>query len=563
MTIATLVQDLKDHGQDFEFYPTTPEMCKVVLDDWFGEDNHSRSYRYSRHDQIVLDIGAGNGGFLRAVQERCSSDISLHAIERSEILIRELVTFAKVVGTDFHLQSFVFKAADMAFCNPPYSEYETWASRLIKECPAKALYLIIPQRWKDSQSIADAIAFRSARVTILHSTDFLDAERRARAKVDILRVWPKDDDEEEDLFAKFFLERFGHLKQKVEKAGEKVAQEKAARKQTLVKRDGLVGALAALYDAEVERLQSNYDKAASMDAEVLRALGLSVASIISTLKERLTTLKSDYWQELFRCLDTVTKRLTSRNRAKLLDTIDGFKGVDFQAGNIYAVLCWVIEQANQYHDKQIIDVFDHLAELANIQNYASNKRVYGKGDWRYTRPDDATHVKLDYRIVLTRGGLYKNYSSVGLSDGGKNLMLDLLTVSNLLGIPCPTDDPRLLERNHYGTSDIWSSGKVHEFFDEHGDVLFEARAFLNGNLHLRLSKRLALALNVAMGKLRGWIRSTEEAENEFGAEGAAAFQHVLHITGSPAGLLSHKAETLEQAAAREFEQMNDNAKKEI
>jgi hypothetical protein len=51
--------------------------------------------------------------------------------------------------------------------------------------------------------------------------------------------------------------------------------------------------------------------------------------------------------------------------------------------------------------------------------------------------------------------------------------------------------------------------------------LFEVRAFLNGNMHIRLNQKFALALNVEHGRLKGWIKTAAEAVEELGDVGAA------------------------------------------
>lgn len=524
MSITALVDNLKANGEDFEFYPTTPEIIKRVLDHYHDLCDTQRN---SWMKGAVLDVGAGNGAFLRAFLERFPH-VDLLAIERSPILMVELVKFAKIVGTDFHAQSFMSKTAEVVFCNPPYSEYAIWASRLIRECPAGDIYLVIPRRWKDEPQIQAAIAFREAEVTTIGSYDFEDGERRARAKVDVLHVVSEVG--EDALFEKFFTERFAHLHGNMEKNAETARKQDDDLRNSLVKRDGLVGALVALYDLKLARLQTNYDKAASMDAAVLSELGLSVKTLITTLRAKLDTLKDEYWSELFRCLDTVTKRLTAKNRRTILEKIGGFKAVDFTSENIYAVLLWVIENANQYTDKQILDVFDDMINSASIQNYKSNQRVYGDGHWRYgNRPEDLSHISLDYRIVVSRhSAMRRSCGRTSLSDGARDFIVDLLTVANLLGFACATDDPRLTESS-YGDSHFWKPGGVQLFQTLNGKDLLEVRAHLNGNLHLRLSQDLSLALNVAVGKLRGWIRTSQQAAEELGEDASEVFAKNLHV----------------------------------
>lgn len=532
VSINALVTNLKAAGQDFEFYPTTPEIIACIL-------KHSRSLspltEHSNMGGTVLDIGAGNGAFLRAFGEK-NPKATLLAIEKSPILMAELVKFAKVIGTDFHTQSFTSKKIDLVFCNPPYSEYELWTTRLIRECPAEDMYLVIPQRWKDNDKIAEAIKFREAKIKVIGNFDFLDADREARAYVDVLHVRSKLGGDA--LFDKFFFERFPHLKEDKtdQKAARKKAQDEAETKRAgLVEREGLIGALVALYDAEMDRLQSNYDKASGMDASVLSALGLSVDTIVTTLRNRLDTLKDRYWSELFGNLDSVTKRLTTKNRRAIMETIGGFKAVDFTKENIYAVLLWVMEHANQYIDSQILAVFDDMVDCANIVNYKSNQRVYGEGRWRYNhrdRPQDLSHISLDYRIVIDSScrGISRSYGSEGLSESGENFLKDLHTVATLLGFECFNDDTRLSEGRPYGRTGSWKPGKAQLFKTLNGKDLVEVRAFLNGNMHLRLSQEFSLALNIAVGKLRGWIRDHHQATAEFGKGAAEEFAKDVHVT---------------------------------
>lgn len=529
--VNALVVKLKEADQDFEFYPTTPEIIACII-----KHHKSTLSKYDGFKGSVLDIGAGHGAFLKAFKDK-HPGCNLLAIEKSPILMSELVKVAKVVGTDFHSQSFTSKTANLTFSNPPYSEYETWTTRLIRECPSEDMYLVIPERWKDNDKITEAIKFRESKVKVIGSFDFEDAERRARAKVDVLHI--RSTIGGDKLFEKFFFERFKHLKddetdEARDKRHEKEHKESETRRAGLVQREGLIGALVALYDLEMDHLQSNYDKAAGLDPAVLGALGLMVNTIVTSLREKLNTLKDQYWSELFSNLDSITKRLTTKNRRAIMETIGGFKAVDFTKDNIYAVLLWVIEHANSYVDSQILAVFDDMLSHACMHNYTSNKKVYEKGRYRY-QDEKPTHVSLDFRIVIESNwrGISRSYGSEGLSEGGANLLKDIHTVATLLGIECATDDARLNEGmickrgGHTGT---WKPGGAQLFKTLNGDDLVEARAFINGNMHLRLSQKFCLALNVAVGKLRGWIRNHEEATTEWGEGAAEEFAKDHHIT---------------------------------
>ena len=61
-TINQLITEIKENGQDFEWYPTTTEIVSALatkLKIWKGND-----WRHSaRTFKSFLDIGCGNGGF--------------------------------------------------------------------------------------------------------------------------------------------------------------------------------------------------------------------------------------------------------------------------------------------------------------------------------------------------------------------------------------------------------------------------------------------------------------------------------------------------------------------
>jgi hypothetical protein len=95
--------------------------------------------------------------------------------------------------------------------------------------------------------------------------------------------------------------------------------------------------------------------------------------------------------------------------------------------------------------------------------------------------------------------------------------MDVLCVANLLGFPASADQTE------------WFPGKPKLFVGLDGEDVAEFKAFKNGNMHIRLSQRLVLALNVAVGKLRGWLRDHQEAAHEFGEEAESEFARDLHI----------------------------------
>ena len=161
-----LISELKEHDEDFEWYPTTKEMVEPIF------------RKLPSQVGSVLDIGAGTCTFKKYFNEYSDEYIKqkteeenkkhemaqskgesyykripdkprineYYAIEKSKILINGFDKDTIVLGTDFHESLLIDKNVDYIFCNPPYSEYETWTKRIILEGNCYKSYLIIPQR---------------------------------------------------------------------------------------------------------------------------------------------------------------------------------------------------------------------------------------------------------------------------------------------------------------------------------------------------------------------------------------------------------------------------------
>ena len=179
-SVYQMVKSIKEADQDFEWYPTTTEIIDTVK-------ANMHEHFYIRADEkcrvSLLDIGAGDGRVLMQLTEG-----DRYAIEKSMPLIEAMPKDVLILGTDFHQQTIIDKKVAAIFCNPPYSEYDVWTERIIKEANAGVIYLVIPSRWSGHTGIANAIKARQAETTVLGSFDFLDGDRQARAKVDVLKV---------------------------------------------------------------------------------------------------------------------------------------------------------------------------------------------------------------------------------------------------------------------------------------------------------------------------------------------------------------------------------------
>jgi hypothetical protein len=199
----------------------------------------------------------------------------------------------------------------------------------------------------------------------------------------------------------------------------------------------------------------------------------------------------------------------------LLEKLNGNKSVEFTANNAYAVTIWAIKNANQYFDDQLIELFHELSTFDGVLNYKSNQRTWQKDGWRYARRDEKfTHYKLDYRIVVSRwkairsADEHRREYEGGLHKTAHELIADIIAVFSNLGFA--TYNSRSQERE-------WRGGQWQDWYHaETEEVLFQVKAYMNGNVHLRFMPEAIKAMNIEVGRLLKWVRTEEEAVQEMG-----------------------------------------------
>jgi hypothetical protein len=502
-----MVAALRAEDEDFEWYPTTSEMINIVISD--------AKRRLGLDDlDSVLDIGAGDARVLAKFRETWPKATCL-SIEMSSVLQAAQPAWVVPAGSNFHEQDLMSVKAGVVFCNPPYSEFEAWAARIIAESFCRVLYLIIPQRWADSPAIKQALDSRNVTAKVIKSTDFHRADRDARAKVDIIRVeflarrggWGRE--ETPDPFDAWFAANVRSFD--VEKDVEaNVDDNRLAR----LRGATTITELVAEFDIDYQRMQDNYQAIFKLDGELLRELGVSKEALRTAIKTRIAGLKRVYWRALFDRLDAITTRLATKTRKEFLEILLGRNAIAFTVSNCCAIVMWSVRHADAYFDRQVVDLFFELSQRDGVKRYVSNQRTWTDEAWRYSlRNDDGSrpsHFRLDYRFVVP------GYQAIGSSydyPGGLHrnchaLIADIIVVLSTLGFP--TTSPSSMDRQ-------WWAGRRMEWFSPDGEVLFEIRAFANGNLHMRFAPDAIMAINVEAGRLLGWIKSPTEAATELGA----------------------------------------------
>ena len=516
MTVKSLITQIKNTEDDFEFYPSTKEMVQIV-------SNSIKAETSWRHDGRLncLDVGCGNGNALDLIQDcMCNTfdeygypantnvNINKFGIEKSKKLIQNMGKEIVIIGCDFECNTLIDKKMDYIFCNPPYSKYEAWACKLIKESNCKHLYLIIPQRWKESQSILSEIKRRreNTEAVILGSFNFMDSEyRKARARVDVLKI-DLTSRIKDSPFDIWFDDQF-----KLKKAEDEIEFPEDAKKKSeedLVNGQNLIERIVELYQNEMTALLENYKNLQAIPFFLLKELGVDKETIKLGLEQKIKGLKDKYWHELFNNLDKITSRLTTKYRKKILAKLLSTTSIDVNIDNMYSVVIWVVKNANIYQDEQLLDVYKSMTEPKNIELYKSNIHFIADS-WRGTFLKEVSKYKLEYRLVLSCNvspGYYSFNNRNGISETGYDFINDIFTIAKTLGLKIQKSNGLNVVR--------WTMGKQTTFYCEDGSVFAEMRPYKNGNLHAKFNKNFILRLNIEAGKLNGWIKDPKHASQE-------------------------------------------------
>lgn len=509
--MSSLLDLVKQNNEDFEWYPTTNEMLDVL-------SNRIKKIEEDKHLDIesMLDIGAGDGRVLKYFDRNLRLN-KIHAIEKSKTLIDSMDKDILVIGSDFNETSLIEKTYELVFCNPPYSHYKEWVMRILRESNSLFIALIIPSRWQDDSDIKRVIESRKGlEYEVLESTDFLNAERSARAKVDIvlfktIRVtdkYEKEDVFEDNLIRQFKLQKlFDDIEEKPYSYNEfgLPIQDSLKEKTNQVAKGDLIEFLVEEYCKEYNEFIDSLNHLNAINSDLLKCMDIDKKKLIKGIKSKIRDLKNLYWKELFSKLDAIRSRVTSTYAGYIHESVIVENNVDFNKENIYSVVLWVIKNANQYIEKSYLSFFERMAKGENVLYYKSNQR-FNIDDWRYANREDRNRTpnpyKLDYRIVLPSVA-YLSYSSFYHDEDWTNFLRDLVVIGKNLGFH--TDNINITRFMAGESYKEWSGDKI----------LFEVKHYKNGNAHIKFSMEFMEKLNIQVGRIKNWIKNKAEAREEF------------------------------------------------
>lgn len=534
-----LIEELKQNGEDREWYPTSKEMIKCIYEHRYTEqtDKYYTGY-YSLDDEQrhkrteyphelgkVLDIGCGTENFKKYINELDNERVEqlkqqdnnyvdnrkhfyigsneYFVIEKSQILIQNLHKDTVVVGTDFYSTDLMLFEVDTIFCNPPYSQYEEWVKRILMNANFKEAYFVIPQRWKDNKEIINIIEnVIKADYEVIGNFDFLHAERQARAVVDVVYIDCRRKVKDTP-FDRFFNEFYWNENKLKEEREEKQRQQEEKISNAVMVDKGVANNLVTCYNDEFMTLSQHFQCISQLEPDVLEAIGVKTDAVKKALKEKITGLKNKYWKLLFDNMQEITDKLTSDTRSKLCDRFTRNAVIDFTLENIYPTLLWCIKNANEYYNEQLIDFFDRLSSSENCTPYKSNERLC-TSNWRYADREKYSHYTLDYRIVCDRLSFSSRYSWEDKIDKWtcQKTISDICVILRNLGFN--TDSVDFAE--DYGTK--------YYIYDLSRKPLMEYKIYKNGNVHIKFDIEVMKCLNITVARLLGWVQTKEEAMKE-------------------------------------------------
>lgn len=530
-SVNQLVTAIKENGEDFEWYPTTNEIVNAL-------QNHLKAYLSTqfydkRKIYKLLDIGCGNGSFFnKFCKDEEFKSVEKFGIEKSNILAEQLEDVI-LVGSDFNEQTLMDKKVDMIFCNPPYTQYEEWAEKIILQGNAHIIALVIPQRWKNNERLKEALERRKYQAEIIGTYDFENAERKARATVDLIFISArkveymgrKHEEKIEDPFDVWFDETFKINADKEEQYSFSYKNHiKENLKNELVVHGDTADMLVQFYNRDMQQLYTNYRKLEELDADLLRELKVDVPKLKSSLRERLQGLKHIYWDMLFKKYDKVTSRLTSTGRNKVINRLNDNTAIDFTLQNIFQLTLWIIKHSNTLFEEQISEYFYKLCNPETIHRYKSNKR-WNDDDWRYIkdtfdenkhfygdekkeRLKKATHIQLDYRIIVKGWSNFDTYIRTRLTDSCYDFISDTIVIGKNLGFDITFEMPEKWK------DVLYSDWQNFDIKTKDGKVFANVKLYKNGNKHIKFCKEFMQKLNVEMARINNWVQDKTEAMAE-------------------------------------------------
>ena len=545
MSVNVVVQELKEQEQDFEWYPSTNEMFAViepyirdadVLDIGCGDarfktymDNIAQMEAYRKTEEAKQEALKEGKDYWKTYYKD-SKDVcrisKYKVIEKSRILIKRYIENDWLVETDFEACNLLDKSYSTYFCNPPYSRYEEWVKKIIKEGNFVQAFLIIPDRWENDKSIQALLDFYNISYEVLGNFDFHNADRRARAHVHVVRfVRDRYDgyyrhlpEYNQDGFDKFFNEVF---KTQTDKRTDYEVERDYQTTQKEKIRNAVVSAdtdkatiLVELYNQDSQKLYNNLKAIMQLDPDIMESFNISVEGIKKALIEKQKNLKIIYWDMVWDEFTEITNRLTSETRQKLRQSFEWLQKLEFTTLNIWFIILYVVKHASKYSDNQLVSFYKKISDEENVKPYKSNTKLFEKDGWRWSNTDHKDWY-LDYRIIMSSPFRERFSGEFEVDYYSKNTLNDIAVIARNLKF-------NVVDEVTYPDG-FGSKGYMYFINGQKREQFMEFKAYKNGNMHVKFHQEFTKALNIEAARLLGCVRSKADVVREMPSEYADAF----------------------------------------
>jgi hypothetical protein len=302
-------------------------------------------------------------------------------------------------------------------------------------------------------------------------------------------------EKEPDSFERWIAEEIGTFEGKPDETEEA---------KTLKLRGDTIEELILSFEQEAKALLDLFKSIGNTPFRVIQALNIDRKSILEIIREDIKALKKRYWRVAFDKLDAINSRLTRDTRNKLLSEMEEFSTLDFNEDNLYSIIVWVIKHFNEYTDEQLLSVFDKMTDQGYIKAYKSNAH-WIEDNWRYTGKGKPEKYMLDYRLVTH---CYKSYRWESC------IIDDFIVVCRSLGF--------YIHEYRYFNGEAY--GEEQWFYTVEGKLAFTVRYYKNSNAHLKVNKELMMKFNIEVARLRKWINSHADIQDEFEVPEAEAIR---------------------------------------
>ena len=202
------------------------------------------------------------------------------------------------------------------FSNPPYSQYKIWTEKLFKKANFAVMYLVLPVRWIESLNKECGITLNNVKP--LGEFDFLDADRKARTRVNLIRVTHKNVDTGDKFNMKSFSSRFESIKYVPDSFERWIIQEigtferkpdESEDEKALKLNGSTIEELIASFEQEAGALLNLFKSIGNTPFRIIQALNIDRKSILEIIREDIRALKIRYWRAAFNKLEAISSRL--------------------------------------------------------------------------------------------------------------------------------------------------------------------------------------------------------------------------------------------------------------